>query len=236
VRSSRIAGQAGIAGGPTPPVSTGLGGDAQVAGQDVLGGQPYLLLLAAILVASVRFGGGILDRGLFLGWRVGHTQVGADHIRYGLAVFDGAVRQAFQGVQASQPHRGLVGAELVGGLGVQLGDASFGGVTVGMHQGQLGVTLPSGGQPQCHRPPGAPRGSLRCGSRRAGIAPPARHNGATARTRSPPRRTHEDEHNQRPRPDDPFRQRWRGRIRSAAACGHTRIIAQDRKSSQSLVV
>ena len=129
-----------------PPASAALGNDAQIAGQDVLGGQPYLLLLAAVLVACVRFGWGILGRGLFARWRVWHAQVGADYIHNGLAVLDGAVCQSLQGVQGCQPYRGLGGAKLVGGLGVQLGDPSLGGVAVGVHQGQLGVALPAGGQ------------------------------------------------------------------------------------------
>jgi hypothetical protein len=70
-------------------------------------------------------------------------------------VLDGAVHQALQSVQAGQANRGLLGAELLGGLGVQLGDASLSGVAVGVHQSQLGVALPTGGQQQRHRPTGA---------------------------------------------------------------------------------
>lgn len=44
---------------------------------------------------------------------------------------------------------------MVGSLGVQLGDAPFGSVAVGVHQSQLGVTLPAGRQQQRYRPAGA---------------------------------------------------------------------------------
>jgi len=48
--------------------------------------------LAAILVTRVRFGEGILGRGLFIGWHVGHAQVGADHIHDGLTLLRGVLR------------------------------------------------------------------------------------------------------------------------------------------------
>jgi hypothetical protein len=54
--------------------------------------------LAAILVAGVRVGGGILGQGLFIGWRVGHAQVGADHIHDGLPLVRGVSRQASRSV------------------------------------------------------------------------------------------------------------------------------------------
>jgi hypothetical protein len=57
-----------------------------------LGSQPHLLLLAAILIACVFFGGGILGRRLVLWWRIRHAQVGADHIDDGLTLLWGVLR------------------------------------------------------------------------------------------------------------------------------------------------
>src|SRR5690242_12066599 len=46
---------------------------AQIAGKDVLGGYPHLLFLSAALVAVELIGGGVVRRGLFIGWCVRHA-------------------------------------------------------------------------------------------------------------------------------------------------------------------
>ena len=59
-----------------------------------------------------------------------HAQVGADDVDDGLAVCGVVLGEPFQCVQAAEPDRGLVAAELLDRLGVQLGDAPLGRVTV----------------------------------------------------------------------------------------------------------
>jgi hypothetical protein len=59
---------------------------------------------------------------------VGHAQVGAEHVDDGLTVFRVVLSQALKGVQGAEPDRGLLVAELLDGLCVQLGDAPLSGV------------------------------------------------------------------------------------------------------------
>lgn len=68
---------------------------SEMRAKDALRGQSDLQLLALFVVAAARFGGGILGRGLFVGWCVRHAQVGADHVHDDLTLLRGVLRQAF---------------------------------------------------------------------------------------------------------------------------------------------
>ncbi|GAA2816051.1 hypothetical protein GCM10010505_46900 [Kitasatospora aburaviensis] len=82
--------------------------------------------------------------------------------------------EAFQRVEAAQAHGGLGATELLDGLGVQLGDAAFGRVVVGLGGGDL-VMVPSAERQQhcdgssdayAGRKASAHRPGLRAGARR----------------------------------------------------------------------
>jgi hypothetical protein len=120
----------------------------------------------------------------------------------------GAVSQAFQGVQASQPHRDLVGDRAAR--------------RPWCSSGPLGVALPAGGQQQRHRPPVPITRVPAVRSRRAGPAPPAHRS--------------DGEHDQRHRRDGPVRPRSRHEWVRHACCvrSHPDHRPRARKSSQSL--
>ena len=82
-----------------------------------------------------------------------HAQVGADDVDDGLAVFRSVLSEPFQCVQAAEPDRGLITAELLDRLGVQLGDPPLGRVTVGQIGGDLLVMLAAEGE---HEPDSRP--------------------------------------------------------------------------------
>jgi len=103
----------------------------EVSGQDALGGQPDLEFLPTFLVAGVCVLGCVLARRLIIRWGVGHPEVSADHVDDGLSLGRVVLCQAFQRVQTAEPDRGLLGAELIDRAGVELGDALFGGVSLG---------------------------------------------------------------------------------------------------------
>ena len=103
------------------------------------------------------------------GWRRGgerHAQVGADDVDDGLAVCRVVLSEPFECVQAAEPDRGLVAAELLNRLGVELGDAPLGRVKVAQNCRDLLVVLAAEGKhPQPGRP-WSPRwpGTLMCPS------------------------------------------------------------------------
>ena len=59
--------------------------------------------------------------------------------------------EPFKRVQAAEPYRGLVAAELLDRLGVQLGDAPLGRVQVGQNGGDLLVMLAAEREHEAHR-------------------------------------------------------------------------------------
>jgi hypothetical protein len=117
-------------------------------------------------------------------------------------VLDGAVRQALQGVEPGQADRGLVAAELVGGLGVQLGDSPFGGVVLGVHQGEFGGALPASGQQQRDRAPGADH---ECSGGADRVQLNARPGAAVAVPQDDPGEHCDGEHDHRAQRDRPVR-------------------------------
>src|SRR5580704_15657900 len=66
-----------------------------------------------------------------------HPQVSTDDVDDGLAMFLVVLGQAFQRVQAAQPDRRLLAAELLDCLGIQLGDAPLGRVMIGLVAGDF---------------------------------------------------------------------------------------------------
>ena len=84
----------------------------------------------------------------------------------GLAVCRVVLSEPFECVQAPEPDRGLVAAELLNRLGVQLGDVRLGRVKVAQNCRDLLVVLAARGK---HPQPGRPRsprwpGTLMCPS------------------------------------------------------------------------
>ena len=74
--------------------------------------------------------------------RKGHAQVSADNVDDGLALRLVILGKAFEGVQAAEPDRCFIVAELLDGFGIQLGDAPLGGVMVSLGCGDLLMVLP----------------------------------------------------------------------------------------------
>ena len=159
---------------------------------------PLLVLGGGAVVGGSAVVGGRLDRSRS-GWGVGHLEVGADDVDDGLPLTRVVLGEPFQGVEPGQPDRGLVAAELVGGLGVQLGHPPLGGVGDRVHGADLGGPLPPERQQQGERSPGTdggtqtgPDGVDLHGSAGAGIGgrdaqqPPGKP--ATSERRPPPRR------------------------------------------------
>jgi hypothetical protein len=106
----------------------------EVSGDDVHDGLADLVLTGAVF----RFAGS---------W-IGHAQVGAQDVDAGLALGRPVVGQAGHGVDAGEADRGPVAAELVGGIGVPVGEL-LGVGTVGVAFGQ--ALLAVGIQPREQR-------------------------------------------------------------------------------------
>ena len=134
-------------------------------GENTLGGKAYLPFLVPRVAerGSVRFSlGGYSLRGLggfrlqFADWRRGgerHPQVGADDVDDGLPVCRVVLGEPFERVQAAEPDRGFVAAELLDRLGIQLGDAPLCRVKVGQAGGDLLVVLAAEGEHEPDRRP-----------------------------------------------------------------------------------
>lgn len=91
-----------------------------------------------------------------------HSQVAAQHVDDGLPVLRVALREALQSVQTRQPDHGLIAAQLVGGLGVQVGDPPLDSVRVGRRlrvgllcEVELSAPLPACGEVQGEHPAAA---------------------------------------------------------------------------------
>ena len=96
----------------------------KVIGEDALASKSDLAFLDPFLVFRA------VGLPVLAGWRVGHAQVGADDVDDALSLPWVVVGEPFESVEAGQTHRSLSRAELVGGLGVQLGDVLFGRVAL----------------------------------------------------------------------------------------------------------
>ena len=147
----------------------------QVLGKNTLRGKthPSFLLPCVANPGSPRF---TLSARLFpafagpglrhAGWRRGgerHAQVGANDVDGGLAVCRVVLSEQFECTQAAGPDRGLVAAELLNRLGVELGDVPLGRVKVAQNYRDLLVAAAESEHPQ----PGRPRpprwpGTLMC--------------------------------------------------------------------------
>jgi len=148
----------------------------QMLGKDTLRGKthlPFLLPCAAnpslCFTVNPRLFPAFGGLGLRVaGWRRGgerHAQVGADDVDDGLAVCRVVLSEPFECVQAAGPDQGLVAAELLNRLGVELGDAPLGRVKVAQNYRDLLVVSAEGEHPQPVRPrPPRWPGTLMCPS------------------------------------------------------------------------
>jgi hypothetical protein len=93
----------------------------QVFRDEPLRREPHLAFLHQFLVSlvCVRLG---VAAGWCAGHGVGHPQVRAPQVDDGLALRRVVLGEAFECVQPGEAHRRLARPELVGGLGVQVGD------------------------------------------------------------------------------------------------------------------
>jgi hypothetical protein len=145
----------------------------QVLGKNTLRGKTHPSFLppsaanpsSPCFTVSARLSLAFISLGLQLaGWRrggEGHAKVGANYVDDGLAVRRIVLSEPFECIQAAGPDRGLVTAELLNRLGVELGDAPLGRVKVAPNYRELRMMAaaegehPQPGQPWPPRWPGA---------------------------------------------------------------------------------
>src|SRR5438128_11627347 len=121
----------------------------QVISEDALRRKTHLSFLLPGVAGG--FGGLGIRR---FAWRFGgewHPKVRAYHIYDGLALRGVILSEPFERVKAAEPDRGLVIAELLDRLGVQLCDPPLGRIAVGQIGGDLLVmlTAESEHEPDC---------------------------------------------------------------------------------------
>jgi len=150
----------------------------QVLGKNTLRGKTYPSFLppcaanpsSPCFTVSIRLSLAFISLGLQLaGCRRGgerHTQVGANDVDDGLAVRRIVLSEPFECIQAARPDRGLAAAELLNRLGVELGDAPLGRVTVAPNYRDLHAMAAAEGEDPQPGQPWPPRwpGTLMCPS------------------------------------------------------------------------
>ncbi|WP_199745507.1 hypothetical protein [Amycolatopsis sp. WAC 04182] len=121
----------------------GAAGGLKVVVEEALGGEADFAFLDERTVLFELVGVGVV--GWWFGEFVGHAEVGAQDVDDGLPLVLVVLGEAFERVKAAEPDGGLVGAELLDGLGVQLGDPARGGIGAGGVGDPLLVRLGGGG-------------------------------------------------------------------------------------------
>lgn len=94
--------------------------------KDALRGNAYLSFLDSVFVAVKLVGTRVFRR--LRRNRIAHPQVCTDDVDDGGALIRVILTEAFEGVKTSEPNGGFRRAELLDGLGVKLGDATFGSI------------------------------------------------------------------------------------------------------------